>query len=129
MRSRSIGECALPSASIRSAKSAPVLVHPSKPFLPDIVLTPLSDELSGSATSANFCTPFSLFYSSCFQKSASSMHFPKGSNLGVGRKWGLRTESSELCHLPYLQRTLELCKASAVPIANVVTIINATFCS
>ncbi|KAJ6655669.1 hypothetical protein lerEdw1_004905 [Lerista edwardsae] len=46
MRSRSIGECALPSASIRSAKSAPVLIHPSKPFLPDIVLTPLSDELS-----------------------------------------------------------------------------------
>ncbi|XP_062973887.1 ral GTPase-activating protein subunit alpha-1 isoform X3 [Elgaria multicarinata webbii] len=46
MRSRSIGECALPSAYIRSAKSAPVLIHPSKPFLPDIVLTPLSDELS-----------------------------------------------------------------------------------
>ncbi|XP_074146689.1 ral GTPase-activating protein subunit alpha-1 isoform X6 [Sminthopsis crassicaudata] len=46
MRSRSIGECALPSAYIRSAKSAPVLVHTSKPFLPDIVLTPLSDELS-----------------------------------------------------------------------------------
>ncbi|XP_065404797.1 ral GTPase-activating protein subunit alpha-1 isoform X10 [Macaca fascicularis] len=46
MRSRSIGECALPSAYIRSAKSAPVLIHTSKPFLPDIVLTPLSDELS-----------------------------------------------------------------------------------
>nr|XP_033808417.1 ral GTPase-activating protein subunit alpha-1 isoform X7 [Geotrypetes seraphini] len=46
MRSRSIGECALPSAYIRSAKSAPVLIHSSKPFLPDIVLTPLSDELS-----------------------------------------------------------------------------------
>ncbi|EMP30745.1 Ral GTPase-activating protein subunit alpha-1 [Chelonia mydas] len=49
MRSRSIGECALPSAYIRSAKSAPVLIHTSKPFLPDIVLTPLSDELSASA--------------------------------------------------------------------------------
>lgn len=61
MRSRSIGECALPSAYIRSAKSAPVLIHTSKPFLPDIVLTPLSDELSGSATSANFCTTLSLF--------------------------------------------------------------------
>ncbi|XP_053553714.1 ral GTPase-activating protein subunit alpha-1 isoform X2 [Bombina bombina] len=46
MRSRSIGESALPSASIRSAKSAPVLIHPSKPLLPDIVLTLLSDELS-----------------------------------------------------------------------------------
>ncbi|XP_023359136.1 ral GTPase-activating protein subunit alpha-1 isoform X11 [Sarcophilus harrisii] len=46
MRSRSIGECALPSVYIRSAKSAPVLIHTSKPFLPDIVLTPLSDELS-----------------------------------------------------------------------------------
>ncbi|GAB1297445.1 Ral GTPase-activating protein subunit alpha-1 [Apodemus speciosus] len=46
MRSRSIGECALPSAYIRSAKSAPVLIHTCKPFLPDIVLTPLSDELS-----------------------------------------------------------------------------------
>ncbi|XP_029454825.1 ral GTPase-activating protein subunit alpha-1 isoform X2 [Rhinatrema bivittatum] len=46
MRSRSIGECAPPSAYIRSAKSAPVLIHTSKPFLPDIVLTPLSDELS-----------------------------------------------------------------------------------
>ncbi|KAM3917982.1 ral GTPase-activating protein subunit alpha-1 isoform 4-T4 [Leptodactylus fuscus] len=46
MRSRSIGDSALPSASIRSAKSAPVLIHPSKPLLPDIVLTLLSDELS-----------------------------------------------------------------------------------
>lgn len=55
MRSRSIGDSALPSASIRSAKSAPVLIHPSKPLLPDIVLTLLSDELSGSGTSV--CTP------------------------------------------------------------------------
>ena len=39
MRSRSIGECALPSAYIRSAKSAPVLIHTSKPFLPDRVAT------------------------------------------------------------------------------------------
>ncbi|XP_063803934.1 ral GTPase-activating protein subunit alpha-1 isoform X5 [Pseudophryne corroboree] len=46
MRSRSIGDSALPSASIRSAKSAPVLIHPSKPLLPDIVLTLLSDEMS-----------------------------------------------------------------------------------
>ncbi|CAH2328384.1 ral GTPase-activating subunit alpha-1 isoform X4 [Pelobates cultripes] len=46
MRSRSIGDSALPSASIRSAKSAPVLIHPSKPLPPDIVLTLLSDELS-----------------------------------------------------------------------------------
>ncbi|XP_040188996.1 ral GTPase-activating protein subunit alpha-1 isoform X2 [Rana temporaria] len=46
MRSRSIGDSALPSASIRSAKSAPVLIHPSKPLLPDIVLTLLSDKLS-----------------------------------------------------------------------------------
>ncbi|XP_031746414.1 ral GTPase-activating protein subunit alpha-1 isoform X2 [Xenopus tropicalis] len=46
MRSRSIGDSALPSTSIRSAKSAPVLIHPSKPLLPDIVLTLLSDELS-----------------------------------------------------------------------------------
>lgn len=68
MRSRSIGECALPSAYIRSAKSAPVLIHPSKPFLPDIVLTPLSDELSGSATSANFCTPFHFFNPSAFKR-------------------------------------------------------------
>lgn len=44
MRSRSIGECALPSASIRSAKSVPVLLHPSKPSLP--ALTPLSDQLT-----------------------------------------------------------------------------------
>lgn len=60
MRSRSIGECALPSAYIRSAKSAPVLIHTSKPFLPDIVLTPLSDELSGSATLL-ISAPLSLF--------------------------------------------------------------------
>ncbi|KAM8921683.1 ral GTPase-activating protein subunit alpha-1 isoform 1-T1 [Pelodytes ibericus] len=46
MRSRSIGDSALPSAAIRSAKSAPVLIHPSKPLLPDIVLTLLSDERS-----------------------------------------------------------------------------------
>ncbi|XP_041431269.1 ral GTPase-activating protein subunit alpha-1 isoform X6 [Xenopus laevis] len=46
MRSRSIGDSALPSSSIRSAKSAPVLIHPSKPLLPDIVHTLLSDELS-----------------------------------------------------------------------------------
>ncbi|XP_043930069.1 ral GTPase-activating protein subunit alpha-1 isoform X4 [Protopterus annectens] len=46
LRSRSIGDCFLPSAYIRSAKSAPVLLHSSKPYLPDIVLTPLSDELS-----------------------------------------------------------------------------------
>ncbi|XP_069494538.1 ral GTPase-activating protein subunit alpha-1 isoform X6 [Ambystoma mexicanum] len=44
MRSRSIGECALPSASIRSAKSVPVLIHPSKPSMP--ALTPLSDQLT-----------------------------------------------------------------------------------
>nr|XP_014340065.1 PREDICTED: ral GTPase-activating protein subunit alpha-1 [Latimeria chalumnae] len=46
MRSRSIGDYVLPSASVRSAKSAPVLIHTSNPFLPDIALTPLSDELS-----------------------------------------------------------------------------------
>lgn len=77
MRSRSIGECALPSAYIRSAKSAPVLIHTSKPFLPDIVLTPLSDELSGSATSANFCTPFITFLNLLLSNSAEPLNFSK----------------------------------------------------
>ncbi|MBN3319382.1 RGPA1 protein, partial [Atractosteus spatula] len=46
LRSRSTGDSILSSAFIRSAKSAPVLIHPVHPLLPDSVLTPLADELS-----------------------------------------------------------------------------------
>ncbi|TTO79345.1 Ral GTPase-activating protein subunit alpha-1 [Bagarius yarrelli] len=46
LRSRSTGDSLLSAAFIRSAKSAPVLVHPVHPLLPDSVLTPLADELS-----------------------------------------------------------------------------------
>ncbi|XP_039597795.1 LOW QUALITY PROTEIN: ral GTPase-activating protein subunit alpha-1 [Polypterus senegalus] len=46
LRSRSTGDSVLSSAFIRSAKSAPVLIHPIHPLLPDTVLTPLADELS-----------------------------------------------------------------------------------
>ncbi|KAL6477249.1 hypothetical protein MHYP_G00130840 [Metynnis hypsauchen] len=46
LRSCSTGDSLLSSAFIRSAKSAPVLVHPAHPLLPDSVLTPLADELS-----------------------------------------------------------------------------------
>ncbi|XP_066513820.1 ral GTPase-activating protein subunit alpha-1 [Hoplias malabaricus] len=47
LRSCSTGDSLLSSAFIRSAKSAPVLVHSAHPLLPDSVLTPLADELSG----------------------------------------------------------------------------------
>uniref|UniRef100_A0A8D0CIQ1 Ral GTPase activating protein catalytic subunit alpha 1 n=1 Tax=Scleropages formosus TaxID=113540 RepID=A0A8D0CIQ1_SCLFO len=46
LRSVSTGDSLLSSAFIRSAKSAPVLIHPLHPLLPDSVLTPLADELS-----------------------------------------------------------------------------------
>nr|XP_015205814.1 PREDICTED: ral GTPase-activating protein subunit alpha-1 isoform X2 [Lepisosteus oculatus] len=46
LRSRSTGDSILSSAFIRSAKSAPVLIHPVHPLLPDSVLSPLADELS-----------------------------------------------------------------------------------
>ncbi|XP_037397757.1 ral GTPase-activating protein subunit alpha-1 isoform X2 [Pygocentrus nattereri] len=46
LRSCSTGDSLLSSAFIRSAKSAPVLVHPAHPLLPDSVLTPLADDLS-----------------------------------------------------------------------------------
>ncbi|XP_023684558.2 ral GTPase-activating protein subunit alpha-1 isoform X5 [Paramormyrops kingsleyae] len=46
LRSCSTGDSLLSSAFIRSAKSAPVLIHPLHPLLPDSVLTPLADELS-----------------------------------------------------------------------------------
>ncbi|XP_051578166.1 ral GTPase-activating protein subunit alpha-1-like isoform X6 [Myxocyprinus asiaticus] len=46
LRSCSTGDSLLSSAFIRSAKSAPVLIHPVHPLLPDYVLTPLADELS-----------------------------------------------------------------------------------
>ncbi|GAA6081222.1 ral GTPase-activating protein subunit alpha-1 isoform X1, partial [Tachysurus ichikawai] len=46
LRSRSTGDSLLSAAFIRSAKSAPVLIHPVHPLLPDSVLTPLADELS-----------------------------------------------------------------------------------
>ncbi|XP_073784328.1 ral GTPase-activating protein subunit alpha-1 isoform X8 [Danio rerio] len=46
LRSCSTGDSLLSSAFIRSAKSAPVLIHPVHPLLPDSVLTPLADELS-----------------------------------------------------------------------------------
>uniref|UniRef100_A0A671KH11 Ral GTPase-activating protein subunit alpha-1-like n=1 Tax=Sinocyclocheilus anshuiensis TaxID=1608454 RepID=A0A671KH11_9TELE len=49
LRSCSTGDSLLSSAFIRSAKSAPVLIHPVHPLLPDSVLTPLADELSGRA--------------------------------------------------------------------------------
>ncbi|XP_072424991.1 ral GTPase-activating protein subunit alpha-1 isoform X5 [Chiloscyllium punctatum] len=45
--SRSIGDCVCTSASMRNAKSAPVLLHTSSnPYLLDLVLTPFFDELS-----------------------------------------------------------------------------------
>ncbi|XP_078418895.1 ral GTPase-activating protein subunit alpha-1 isoform X5 [Cetorhinus maximus] len=44
--SRSIGDCVCTSASMRNAKSAPVLLHTSSnPYLLDLVLTPLFDDL------------------------------------------------------------------------------------
>ncbi|XP_062863566.1 ral GTPase-activating protein subunit alpha-1 isoform X3 [Trichomycterus rosablanca] len=46
LRSRSTGDSLLSAAFIRSAKSAPVLIHPVQPLLPDSVLAPLADELS-----------------------------------------------------------------------------------
>uniref|UniRef100_A0AAY4CGA4 Rap-GAP domain-containing protein n=1 Tax=Denticeps clupeoides TaxID=299321 RepID=A0AAY4CGA4_9TELE len=46
LRSCSTGDSLLSSSFIRSAKSAPVLMHPAHPLLPDSVLTPLADELS-----------------------------------------------------------------------------------
>ncbi|XP_073725307.1 ral GTPase-activating protein subunit alpha-1 isoform X10 [Misgurnus anguillicaudatus] len=46
LRSCSTGDSLLSSTFIRSAKSAPVLIHPVHPLLPDSVLTPLADELS-----------------------------------------------------------------------------------
>ncbi|TRY75960.1 hypothetical protein DNTS_033512 [Danionella cerebrum] len=46
LRSCSTGDSLLSSAFIRSAKSAPVLIHPVHPLLPDSILTPLADELS-----------------------------------------------------------------------------------
>ncbi|KAI1895341.1 hypothetical protein AGOR_G00105300 [Albula goreensis] len=46
LRSCSTGDSLLSSAFIRSAKSAPVLIHSLHPLLPDSVLTPLADELS-----------------------------------------------------------------------------------
>ncbi|XP_064179388.1 ral GTPase-activating protein subunit alpha-1 isoform X9 [Anguilla rostrata] len=46
LRSCSTGDSILSSAFIRSAKSAPVLIHSLHPLLPDSVLTPLADELS-----------------------------------------------------------------------------------
>lgn len=49
LRSCSTGDSLLSSTFIRSAKSAPVLIHPVHPLLPDSVLTPLADELSGRA--------------------------------------------------------------------------------
>uniref|UniRef100_A0A8C0YE89 Ral GTPase activating protein catalytic subunit alpha 1 n=1 Tax=Cyprinus carpio carpio TaxID=630221 RepID=A0A8C0YE89_CYPCA len=48
LRSCSTGDSLLSSAFIRSAKSAPVLIHPVHPLLPDSVLTPLADELSAN---------------------------------------------------------------------------------
>lgn len=63
LRSCSTGDSLLSSAFIRSAKSAPVLIHPVHPLLPDSVLTPLADELSGRAlyacigTLASDCVP------------------------------------------------------------------------
>uniref|UniRef100_A0A6Q2XY88 Rap-GAP domain-containing protein n=1 Tax=Esox lucius TaxID=8010 RepID=A0A6Q2XY88_ESOLU len=46
LRSCSTGDTLLSQAFIRSAKSAPVLIHPQHPLLPDSVLTPLADELA-----------------------------------------------------------------------------------
>ncbi|XP_026085756.1 ral GTPase-activating protein subunit alpha-1 isoform X2 [Carassius auratus] len=46
LRSCSTGDSLLSSAFIRSAKSAPVLIHPVHPLLPGSVLTPLADDLS-----------------------------------------------------------------------------------
>ncbi|XP_078262691.1 ral GTPase-activating protein subunit alpha-1 isoform X8 [Rhinoraja longicauda] len=43
--SRSIDDCVCPSASMRNAKSAPVLLHSSNPYLLDLVLTPFFDDL------------------------------------------------------------------------------------
>lgn len=86
MRSRSIGDSALPSASIRSAKSAPVLIHPSKPLLPDIVLTLLSDELSGSGTSV--CTP-----SHCLLPPAITQKRGEHCTMSEREGWNLRAYS------------------------------------
>ncbi|XP_070972615.1 ral GTPase-activating protein subunit alpha-1-like isoform X4 [Oncorhynchus clarkii lewisi] len=46
LRSCSTGDSLLSQAFIRSAKSAPVLVHHHHPLLPDSVLTPLADKLA-----------------------------------------------------------------------------------
>ncbi|KAK6307418.1 hypothetical protein J4Q44_G00225660 [Coregonus suidteri] len=46
MRSCSTGDSLLSQAFIRSAKSAPVLIHHHYPLLPDSVLTPLADKLA-----------------------------------------------------------------------------------
>ncbi|KAL0969703.1 hypothetical protein UPYG_G00231130 [Umbra pygmaea] len=46
LRSCSTGDTLLSQAFIRSAKSAPILVHPRHPLLPDCALTPLADELA-----------------------------------------------------------------------------------
>ncbi|XP_076833716.1 LOW QUALITY PROTEIN: ral GTPase-activating protein subunit alpha-1 [Brachyhypopomus gauderio] len=46
LRSCSTGDSLLAAAFIRSAKSAPVLVHPANPLLTHSILAPLADELS-----------------------------------------------------------------------------------
>lgn len=56
LRSCSTGDSLLSSAFIRSAKSAPVLIQPVHPLLPDSVLTPLADKLSGRALYARIGT-------------------------------------------------------------------------
>lgn len=54
LRSCSTGDSFLSQAFIRSAKSAPVLIHPLHPLLSDSVLTSLADELAGRA---HYSTP------------------------------------------------------------------------
>lgn len=49
LRSCSTGDSFLSQAFIRSAKSAPVLIHPLHPLLSDSVHTSLADELAGRA--------------------------------------------------------------------------------
>lgn len=103
MRSRSIGDSALPSASIRSAKSAPVLIHPSKPLLPDIVLTLLSDELSGSGTSV--CTP-----SHCLLPPAITQKRGEHYTMSEREGWNLRAYSLYARSLiPVIRHSQNLC--------------------
>lgn len=81
LRSCSTGDSLLSQAFIRSAKSAPVLVHHHHPLLPDSVLTPLADKLAGRAhystpvpVSLSVSPPTSLLHSASVCTSCLSLH-------------------------------------------------------